>query len=207
MSWGGPAETRVFVNVHRTVSPTATSMCPIGLPSSQVALLSNHIAGMLLSLSPYPAPGTTSAKVCVSPFFRAKLAGDRPPAAANPKTVVVSLAGSVSFFTMIVPRPVLVNVQVTVPPAPTLMSVTALPLSQVAVVRLQPAGMEDSLTLYAAPEGRLGARPAKTCVCVFLRVKLAGANPPDAVKPNAVALSLAGSVAFLITMRAPWALV
>ena len=58
----------------------------------------------------------------------------------NEKLVVVSLDGSVIFFTLIVPRALLVKVQVTVSPALTSMFVTGLPSSQVALVRSQPDG-------------------------------------------------------------------
>src|ERR671930_1403965 len=127
------------LKVHVTVSPAPRLMFDTGLPSSQLELVRSQPLGTV-SATLYPLPGRTFEYVCVSPFFRLKLDGARPPPAVNEKLVVVSLDGSVTFLTLIVPRALFVNVHVTISPALTLMFVTGLPSSHVALWRSQPDG-------------------------------------------------------------------
>src|SRR5918911_4229561 len=111
-------------------------MAVSGLPSSQLELVRSQPV-LLSSDTLYPLPGTTFENVCVSPLWRLKVDGVRP-LSVNEKLVVESLAGSVTFLILIVPRALLLNVHVTVSPALTSMFVTGLPSSHVALVRSQP---------------------------------------------------------------------
>src|SRR4051794_18500592 len=61
---------------------------------------------------------------------------------------VESPAGTTTLSIVIVPRCVLVNVQLTVSPGATTIAPTGEPLSHVALLRSQPAGMSVSLTAY-----------------------------------------------------------
>src|SRR5437868_3179144 len=130
----------VLVNVQVVSAPGATTTLPI-VPLLHTALVRSQPAGTV-SLTLYPAPGARLADVKLAvPPRRATDLGPSllwPPSCPSPPTVF--------FTTLMVPRFVLVNVQVVSWPATTT-TAPVVPLLQTALERSQPA-CAVSLMLY-----------------------------------------------------------
>src|SRR5438874_580719 len=132
-----------FVNVHVTVSPADTSMFVTGLPSSQVALERSQpdgtrseerregTDGRSLKFQVLESVGSESSSITT-------FGGASPPLLLNTKSC--ASLGCESSTRTILPRLRFVNVHVTVSPMLTLMLLTGLPSSQVALERSQPEG-------------------------------------------------------------------